>query len=233
VRVSYSKLAEARFLGAKETATLFARATRRARLPVAYSQGFHPLPRLSFGPALPLGIESEEEFLDIELTEAVLASVVGRRLDAELPRGFTVSWAQTVDLRDPSIDAGIHGFRYTVSLASLPADKQESAFLAEKLSEFHASPTFPMRKHSRGGEKIVDAKQFISQVALTTRFTLSLETQRTSTGTIKPQEFVGILFGLSPEDIKVLQLRKIQTYFHSPPHSTAERLSEEATDTPL
>jgi hypothetical protein len=90
-----------------------------------------------------------------------------------------------------------------------------------------------MRKHSRGGEKIVDAKQFISQVALTTRFTLSLETQRTSTGTIKPQEFVGILFGLSPEDIKVLQLRKIQTYFHSPPHSAAERLSEEATDTPL
>jgi len=233
VRVSYSKLAEARFLGAKETATLFARATRRARLPVAYSQGFHPLPRLSFGPALPLGIESEEEFLDIELTEALPASEVGRRLDAELPRGFTVSWAQTVELRAPSIDAGIHGFRYTVSLASLPADKQESAFLAGKLSEFHASPTFPMRKHSRGGEKIVDAKQFISQVALTTRFTLSLETQRTSTGTIKPQEFVGILFGLSPEDVKVLQLRKIQTYFHSPPDSAAERLSEEATDMPL
>jgi radical SAM family uncharacterized protein/radical SAM-linked protein len=233
VRVSYSKVAEARFLGAKETATLFARATRRARLPVAYSQGFHPLPRLSFGPALPLGIESEEEFLDIELTEALPAAEVGRRLDAELPRGFTVSWAQTVDLRAPSIDAGIHGFRYTVRLASLPADKQESAFLAGKLSEFHASPTFSMRKHSRGGEKVVDAKQFVSQVALTTRFTLSLETQRTSTGTIKPQEFVGILFGLSPEDIKVLQLRKIQTYFHSPPHSAAERLSEEATDTPL
>src|SRR5262249_43626645 len=54
VRVCYSKLAEARFVGAKETATLFARATRRARLPVAYSQGVHPLPRLRFRPALPL-----------------------------------------------------------------------------------------------------------------------------------------------------------------------------------
>ena len=42
---------------------MFARAIRRARLPIAYSQGFHPLPRFSFGPALPLGVESEEEFL--------------------------------------------------------------------------------------------------------------------------------------------------------------------------
>ncbi|MBI3796846.1 MAG: TIGR03960 family B12-binding radical SAM protein [Deltaproteobacteria bacterium] len=233
VRISYSKLAEARFLGAKETATLFARATRRARLPVAYSQGFHPLPRLSFGPALPLGIESEEEFLDIELTEALPAPEVGRRLDAELPGGFTVSWAQTIDLRDPSIDASIRSFHYTASLESLPVDKQESAFLAAKLNEFHASPTFPLRKHTRGGEKIVDAKQFVSQVALTTRFTLHLETQLTSAGTIKSHEFVGTLFGLSPEEIKVLRLRKIQTCFHSLPHASAGPQSEEATDTPL
>jgi radical SAM family uncharacterized protein/radical SAM-linked protein len=232
VRVSYSKLAEARFLGAKETATLFARATRRARLPVAYSQGFHPLPRLSFGPALPLGIESEEEFLDIEFSEALPAAEVGRRLDAELPRGFTVHWAETIDLRDPSIDANIRAFRYTVGLDSLPADKQESAFLAARLSELHASPTFPMRKHTRGGEKIVDAKQFVSQVALTTPLTLSLEMQMTSAGTLKPHEFVGLLLGLSAEEIKVLRLRKIQTYFHSPPDSLAERSSEEATDTP-
>src|SRR5262249_46749276 len=122
VRVSYSKLVEARFLGAKETATLFARATRRARLPIAYSQGFHPIPPLRFGPALPLGVESEEEFLDIELTEALPAAEVGSRLDAELPRGFTVSWAQTIELRDPSIDANIRSFHYIASLDSLPVD---------------------------------------------------------------------------------------------------------------
>jgi radical SAM family uncharacterized protein/radical SAM-linked protein len=233
VRVSYSKLEEARFIGAKETATLFARATRRARLPVAYSQGFHPLPRLSFGPALPLGVESEEEFLDIELSEALPADEVSRRLDTELPRGFTVHWSETIDLRDPSIDASIRAFRYIAGLDSLPRGKQESAFLAARLSEFHASPIFPMRKYTRGGEKIVDAKQFVSQVALTTPFTLSLEMQMTSAGTLKPHEFVGTLLGLSPEEIKVLRLRKIQTYFHSPPNSLTERPSEEATDTPL
>ena len=112
VRVTYSKLAEARFLGAKEVATLFARASRRARLPVAYSQGFHPLPRLSFGSALPLGIESEEEFLDIELSEPLAAAEVGHRLGAELPRGFVVHWAEAIELRAPSIEASIRAFRY-------------------------------------------------------------------------------------------------------------------------
>ncbi|HKA54832.1 MAG TPA: TIGR03936 family radical SAM-associated protein, partial [Candidatus Binatia bacterium] len=232
VRVCYSKLAEARFVGAKETATLFARATRRARLPVAYSQGFHPLPRLSFGPALPLGIESEEEFLDIELSEEVPAAEVGRRLDAELPRGFTVHRAETIDPRDPSIDASIRAFRYTVGLDSVPVDKQACAFLAARLSEFRAASTFPVRKHTRGGEKTVDAKQFVSQVALATPLTLSLEVQMTGAGTIKPHDFVGTLLGLSAEEIKVLRLRKIHTSFHSPPAPSAGPPSEGATDTP-
>ncbi len=233
VRVTYSKLGEARFIGAKETATLFARATRRARLPVAYSQGFHPLPRLSFGPALPLGVESEEEFLDIELSESLAANEVNRRLDAELPRGFAVHWVEAIDLRTPSIDASIRAFRYVIALDSLPVDKQEPAFLATRLSEFHTSATFPMRKHTRRGEKIVDAKHFVPRVALTTPLLLSLETQMTGTGTIKPHEFVGVLLGLSAEGIKVLRLRKIQTFFHSPAISLTEPTSEEVTDTPL
>ncbi len=233
VRVMYNKLEEARFIGAKETATLFARATRRAHLPVAYSQGFHPLPRLSFGPALPLGIESEEEFLDIELSEALAASEVNRRLDAELPRGFAAQWVEAIDLRTPSIDASIRAFHYVAALDSLPVDKQEPAFLATQLSEFHTATNFPMRKHSRGGEKIVDAKQFVSRITLTTPLILSLETQMTAAGTIKPHEFVGVLLGLSAEEIKVLRLRKIQTFFHSPPVSPTEPTSEEAPDTPL
>ena len=101
VRVMYSKLDGARFLGAKEVATMFSRAVRRAQLPIAYSQGFHPLPRLSFGPALPMGVESEEEFIDLELSEQLSAAEIGARLNAELPQGFSVHWAEAIDLRDP------------------------------------------------------------------------------------------------------------------------------------
>jgi radical SAM-linked protein len=224
---------EGRFIGTKEVATLFARATRRARLPVAYSQGFHPLPRLSFGPALPLGLESEEEFLDIELTELLVAAEVGDRLGAELPRGFTMQRAEAIDLKARSVDASIRAFRYAAALDSLPAHKQAPGFLAARLTEFHAATTFPMRKHTRSGEKVVDAKQFIAGVALTAPLTLSIETAMTDAGTIKPHEFAGLLLGLTPEEVKVLRLTKIQTLFHSCPDPSLDETSEEVTDTPL
>lgn len=233
VRITYSKLAEARFLGAKEVATLFSRAVRRARLPVAYSQGFHPLPRLSFGPALPLGIESQEEFLDLELSEPQAAAEVGERLGAELPRGFAVRAATPVALRAPSIEASIRGFRYTVALDSLPPDKREPPLLVARLNEFHAAPTFPVRKHTRNGEKTVDAKQFIAQVALTAPLTLGLETVMTAAGTLKPHEFVGTLFRLTAGDIKVLRVRKVHTLFHSPSESQTDTVSEKGLITPL
>lgn len=233
VRVIYSKHGEARFIGTKEVATLFARATRRARLPVAYSQGFHPLPRLSFGPALPLGIESEEEFLDIELSQPLAAAAVGDRLGAELPRGFTMQRAEAIDLKARSVDASIRAFRYAAALDSLPAHKQAPGFLAARLTEFHAATTFPMRKYTRSGEKVVDAKQFIAGVALTAPLTLSIETAMTDAGTIKPHEFAGLLLGLTPEEVKVLRLTKIQTLFHACSGPSSDETSEEVTETPL
>jgi radical SAM-linked protein len=233
VRVTYSKLAEARFLGAKEVATMFLRAVRRARLPVAYSQGFHPLPRLSFGPALPMGVESEEEFLDIELNEAVTPEQIRCRLDAELPRGFALYWAKGVDLRAPSIDVSIRAFCYKVAVDSLPQAKQCPDFIAARLNEFHAVAQLPMRKHTRSGEKTVDAKQFVARVALTTPQTLSIETLITGAGAIKPHEFVGVLLGLTAEEVKVLRLKKIQTFFQSPSESLVTAESEEATPMPL
>ena len=122
-RLRYSKLDMARFLGAKEVATLFARSCRRACLPLAYSQGFHPLPRMSFGPALPVGMESEEEFLDILLSEEMPAKEVQQRLNAELPSGFQVQQVQQIDLDRPSIDVSIATQCYRVALDTLVSEK--------------------------------------------------------------------------------------------------------------
>jgi radical SAM-linked protein len=229
----YSKVDDARFLGAKEVSHLFARAVRRARLPIAYSQGFHPLPRISFGPALPMGIESEEEFVDLELSEHLEAAAVGSRLDAEFPRGFHVQQAETIDLRTTSIDADIKAFRYVATLDSLATEKRTVAFLATQLSAYHAVDTFPLRKHSRSGEKIVDAKHFVASVALSTPLTLALELRMTEAGTIKPHDFVGALLALTAEETKILHLRKIQTLFHSATQSTEVAEQEEGATMPL
>src|SRR5439155_378961 len=85
IRLRYRKVGPARFIGTRELSTTFLRAARRARLPVAFSQGHHPLPRLSFGPALPVGVSSDDEWVDVELTTPLEPATLAARLGAELP----------------------------------------------------------------------------------------------------------------------------------------------------
>jgi len=216
IRVAYSRLEEARFLGARELITVLTRAARRARLPVAYSQGFHPSPRMSFGPALPLGMESEEEFFDIVLTEALAPDELSERLHAQLPAGLAIQRAEAIALKAPSIEASIQASRYQVTLDSLPADKRTAAFWTRCFNRFAAAPSFPLQKRNRRGVKTLDAKRCVHQLGLSTSHTLSLEIAVTPKGTLNPQEFLRALADLSEEEAKILRVTKIQTVFHAP-----------------
>ncbi len=69
LRVRYTKLGKIRFIGHRDVARIWERSLRKASIPVLYSQGFSPHPRISFGLALPTGFESEAEYVDIYLGE--------------------------------------------------------------------------------------------------------------------------------------------------------------------
>ena len=183
--------------------------------PLAYSQGFHPLPRLSFGPALPVGMESEEEFLDILLYEEMSAKEVQQRLNAELPSGFQIQQVQQIDLNRPSIDVSIATQRYQVALDTLPPEKRDPRFVQERLGQFHQAQTFPIRKRTRHRERTLDAKQLVSALTLETPLTLSVDIAMTDVGTLKPHEFIGSLLTLSPQEVKILRVTKTVTQFRS------------------
>jgi radical SAM-linked protein len=80
-----------RFLSHLEMVTAFRRAARRAHLPLAYSRGFHPLPKIRFEGALPLGVESLAELAEFELLEPMKAEVFMERVNGELPEGLEVA----------------------------------------------------------------------------------------------------------------------------------------------
>ena len=69
LRIRHTKLGKIRFTSHRDTARHWERAVRKAQIPLAYSAGFTPRPRMSFGLALPTGAESLAEYLDIELAE--------------------------------------------------------------------------------------------------------------------------------------------------------------------
>lgn len=97
VRLRFAKRGRLRFLSHRDVARSFERAVRRAGVPVAYSHGFSPHPRLSWIGAAPTGVASEAEYVEIGLTTPVDAAELARAIDAALPDGLDVLAAAPVE----------------------------------------------------------------------------------------------------------------------------------------
>jgi radical SAM-linked protein len=88
--VRYAKRGKMRFASHRDVARAFERGVRRAGLPIAYSAGFTPHPKISYAGGAPTGVASEAEYLSIALTSRRAATHVGQRLNAALPDGIEV-----------------------------------------------------------------------------------------------------------------------------------------------
>ena len=88
--VRYAKRGKMRFASHRDVARVFERGVRRAGLPIAYSAGFTPHPKISYVGGAPTGVASEAEYLSLALTSPQDADAVRERLDAVLPDGIDV-----------------------------------------------------------------------------------------------------------------------------------------------
>jgi radical SAM-linked protein len=110
VRIRFSKLGKVRFTSHRDTARIWERALRRVEAPVAYTEGFSPRPRLSFGLALSTGHESLGEYLDVDLHAGdgeLDVDGLTARLDPALPVGFTAQGAAVVAPGTPSLQEAV------------------------------------------------------------------------------------------------------------------------------
>ena len=88
--VRYAKRGKMRFASHRDVARVFERGVRRAGLPIAYSAGFTPHPKISYAGGAPTGVASEAEYLSLALTSRQAAAQVRERLNATLPDGIDV-----------------------------------------------------------------------------------------------------------------------------------------------
>src|SRR5271156_1036582 len=98
IRFRFAKLGKIRFTSQRDVARMWERALRRARLPLAYTEGFSPRPQLSFGLALPTSAESLAEYLDVAL-DAERAAEAGIDV-AELPAALNPLLPEGIDIED-------------------------------------------------------------------------------------------------------------------------------------
>jgi radical SAM-linked protein len=223
IRLEYTKLDRARFIGNLELTALFYRAARRAQLPIAFSQGHHPLPRFAFGPALPVGVESLGEFLDIDLAAPLAAADVRAALAQQLPDGIEIVQATAVPLHGLSIAAAIKGFRYHIDATPL-LDGRGSRWLQERIAAFTAAEAYPIRKHVKGVERPVNARPFVAHFALVEPALLDLVILFGASGTVKPMDLASAVLGIDVTAARGLRTRKVATLLDNQrlgPHAAA------------
>jgi radical SAM family uncharacterized protein/radical SAM-linked protein len=215
VRVRYSKTGRLVALSHLETMHALLRAIRRAGLPMAYSQGFHPKPRVSFGPALPVGVASLCEHLDLELVGTHSPGAIAERLGAALPDGLEVQDATSLDPRAPSISASLRAVHYVAEFTSdWPTHRLE-----ELVQAFHDRNDLTLIRAAKGkpgkrGEKIargkareIDLKDIVTHLAIEGEGRVAFSLKADPSGSAKPAEVLAAVFGdgAPPRGVKVLK----------------------------
>jgi radical SAM-linked protein len=231
IRVRYAKGGRLVALSHLDTMHALLRAIRRAGLPIAYSQGFHPKPRVSFGPALPVGIESTCEHMDLDLLGHVDPRDVAERLPPQLPEDLRFLDAAAVDPREPSISEALRAIHYR---ADFPEEGWGEETLAQRVAAFQAAERSVVVRHAppkaRGKrqqkiadrpQREIDLKEIVTHLAVEGQGTVAFSLRADPSGSAKPAEVLAAIFGdgAVPRGVKVL---KEGVSFATPARSRSE-----------
>jgi radical SAM-linked protein len=128
LRFCFSKTGSLVLLSHLDLVRLLERALRRSALPVSFTGGFHPLPRVQFGLALPLGVEALGEWMDVELAQPLAVERARAALQQQLPEGFALLSVAEVPVSGPSLSQQIVASSWQLALepASAPAPPAEA-----------------------------------------------------------------------------------------------------------
>jgi radical SAM family uncharacterized protein/radical SAM-linked protein len=159
VRLKLRKAGRTTAVSHLEFMTVLHRAVRRAKLPVRYSGGFHPAPRISFGDALPIGVSSETELVDLELTEYRAPAAVRQALNRELPEDIRVLAAEDRLRKGASPGASQASATYRVPL---PANRP--AALAQRLQKFMACERVVVTRLKKHRPVEIDLRPWVSEL---------------------------------------------------------------------
>lgn len=161
VRVRFSKLGKVRFTSHRDVARIWERVFRKAALPVAYSSGFSPRPRLAFGLALPTGAESLAEYVDIELAEDRPLDGLASQLTEAMPDGFTVLVVAPVERSAPSLQEDVVACTWDLAVRDRTIEAVSAA--ADRLL---AADSLPLERERKGERRIDDLRPGIESLTV-------------------------------------------------------------------
>ncbi len=202
LRLTFSKGGAARYISHLDLARTLERALNRARIPVAYTQGFNRRPRMQMATALPLGYTSEYELADILLAESMEPEQARQQLMAKMAPGIVVLQVEDVPVSGPSLQAMTQSSTYVAT----PLDPVDFAALQAKVAGILAADKLERVRERRGKKKAYDLRPLILDLSTThdedgqvnIHMNLCLEPAKTG----RPDDVLDAL-GFDPLDVRV------------------------------
>jgi len=194
IKVGFSKKGKAKYFGHLELVNIFLRALRRAGIPVKFTEGYHPKPRISFGDTLPLGMESLNESLYLVMCGNVKTDHVKDGLNNNLPEGLFVSDCQQcltkADVETPK------SALYFIEL-------KDSCFDNNAINNFINRPSLIQTSVNRKGKvKKVDLKDMVLKIDLRSPCNLILKLRSEPGRTARPFDILKTVFSFSEDTIR-------------------------------
>ena len=216
IRMQFRKTREGRFMSHLDLMHTWERVIRRSQLPLAFSQGFNPHPKINFASALAVGTTSDSEYMDMELTADLPLEQVKQELDRAMPPAFEVTAMKVVTGKVPSLMSIIERGRYQLRLEFVEEVTQQQ--LEDAIEEFWKREEIIIYRYKKNSKdkKAVNIRPGVYEMKLTAdgRYAvLDILVQSGNEGNIRPEEVAyGLMSAGMPAVQHVVRIHRLGLY---------------------
>jgi len=197
MRVKFAKGEELKYISHLDLMRLFQRSFRRANIPVRYSEGFNPHPKFSLATALPLGVSSEGEYMDVEVDGSISTEEFIQKTNQVLPLGIKVLKGEIVEGKE-SIMSLIRWSNYIIEASLM--NSMETDEIKEEIEKLLSLESIIITKEKKKGKKVTtreeDIRDRIKELQLLInddkKIVLKTTLMTGSQGNLKPEKLIDI-----------------------------------------
>lgn len=213
-RMIFEKTGDMKYLSHLELINVWHRALRRIGFPIKYSEGFHPSPKISFSNPLPTGVESLQEYCDLEATGRVHPNEFIAGINEALPAGLKVTNFQLFPSGKGSLMTNYRGGRYSADLNDLLSSSPDRAdLIRSRVEDYNGADRFEARRERPGKDPVtVDLKRNVRKLTLEVPARINFDLEHVEGGISNPFVLLREVLGLTERESHQLGIVKKETF---------------------
>lgn len=208
LRLIFAKKKQVKYIGHLDLVLAWERALRRAQIPLAYSKGFNPRPKIQVAASLPLGATGSAEIMDIVVTQPLQPEETLARIRPALPQGFELHSVEAIPLKAPTLQHLLRQAEYRVTVETdLPPET-----LTARIAALLAADTLPQTRRRKKQTELIDLRPWLHELRVESvgegEVVLHMRLTAGAFGNLRPEEVLKAL-GLAENWAEIERTRLI------------------------